>query len=280
MKRFLCMFGYCGISCIIFGVLFGAYFGDFPLAFLQNVMGVAPQDLPRLSLLPSEAANVAVLFDPIQNPMAFLVLSIGVGALHLIAGMAVKAWILCRRGKILDALFDIVAYWVLFAGIGTLFFNQRVGIILLSVGGGIVFLTAGRRKKGFFGKLLGGFLGLYSLINFASDLLSYSRILALGLAAGVISQVVNLLATMSNGFIGFILMILIFTVGHLLNLAINLLGTFVHTSRLQYIEFFGKFYEDGGTPFQPMAPSDRYIRDVSLETDTSPAAAAADMTRD
>ena len=88
MKRFLCMFGYCGISCIIFGVLFGAYFGDFPLAFLQNVMGVAPQDLPRLSLLPSEAANVAVLFDPIQNPMAFLVLSIGVGALHLIAGMA------------------------------------------------------------------------------------------------------------------------------------------------------------------------------------------------
>ena len=281
MKRFLLMFGYCGIGCIIFGVLFGAYFGDFPLAFMQNVMGIPADQLPRLSLLPSEAANIAILFDPLQNPMAFLILSLGFGALHLVAGMAVKAFILCRRGKVLDALFDIVAYWVLFAGIGVLFINQRIGIILLAVGAGTVVLTAGRHKKGIAGKAVGGLLGLYDLINYASDLLSYSRILALGLAAGVISQVINLLATLKGGgLIGFLLMIVVFTIGHLLNLAINLLGTFVHTSRLQYIEFFGKFYEDGGTPFRPMAPSDRYIKDVSLEADTSPTTISADMTRD
>ncbi|MBO5326880.1 MAG: hypothetical protein J6A84_02005 [Clostridia bacterium] len=113
-------------------------------------------------------------------------------------------------------------------------------------------------------KIAGGFLGLYDLINYASDLLSYSRILALGLAAGVIGQVVNILATLKGAsFIGILLMLVVFAVGHLLNLVINVLGTFVHTSRLQYIEFFNKFYEEGGTPFRPMAPSDRYTTELA-----------------
>ena len=281
MKRFLSMFGYCGISCTVFGILFGSYFGNFPLSFMENILGQTAAELPRLSLLPAEAANVAILFDPIQNPMAFLVISLGVGAVHLIAGMAVKAFILCREGKVLDALFDIVAYWVLFAGIGTVFLHQTAGFILLGVGAAVILLTAGRRKKGIFGKIAGGLLGLYDLINYASDLLSYSRILALGLAAGVIAQVVNILATMGGAsFFGFLLMIFAFTVGHLLNLVINILGTFVHTSRLQYIEFFNKFYEEGGTPFRPMMPSDRYTKDVSHEEDTSPATLSADMIQD
>ena len=89
-------------------------------------------------------------------------------------------------------------------------------------------------------------------------MLSYSRILALGLASAVIAQVINLIGTMNSGFIGFIIMILVFLFGHALNLAINLLGTFVHTSRLQYLEFFGKFYEDGGVPFKPEMPGDLY----------------------
>lgn len=281
MKRFLSMFGYCGISCTVFGVLFGSYFGNFPLSFMESVLGKTAEEMPRLSLLPSEAANIAILFDPIQNPMAFLVIALGIGALHLIAGMAVKAFILCREGKVLDAFCDIVAYWILFAGIGTFFLHQTVGLALLGTGVGLILLTAGRRKKGIVGKIVGGFLGLYDLINYASDLLSYSRILALGLAAGVIAQVVNILATMGGAsFFGFLLMIFAFTVGHLLNLAINILGTFVHTSRLQYIEFFNKFYEEGGTPFRPMMPSDRYTKDVSHEEDTSPATASADMTQD
>ena len=126
MKRFLLMFGYCGISCFIFGVLFGAYFGNFPLSFMENVLGTPVNQLPNLSLLPAEAANVALLFDPLLNPMGFLVVSLGAGALHLVGGMAVKAFLLCREGKPLDALFDIVAYWVLFAGLGLLAINGTV----------------------------------------------------------------------------------------------------------------------------------------------------------
>ncbi len=255
MKRFLLMFGYCGLSCIVCGILFGSYFGNFPLAFLQNFVGST--DTP---------AHVAVLFDPLMDPMAFLIVSLGIGAVHLIAGMAVQAYILCRRGKVLDALFDIGSYWLLFAGIGAFALGASAGLWLLLGGVLAILLTQGRAKKGIVGKLIGGFGGLYGLINYASDLLSYSRILALGLAAGVIGQVVNILATLKGGsFIGFILMVVIFCVGHLLNLVINVLGTFVHTSRLQYIEFFGKFYEDGGTPFKPIAVADRYSEDVTAE---------------
>ncbi len=264
MKRFLLMFGYCGISCLICGVLFGSYFGNFPLAFMENVLKLPPEKMPSLALLPSAEANVAILFDPIQNPMGFLVVSLAVGAVHLLGGMAVKAYILCREKKPLDALFDIGSYWLLFGGIGVVFFKKAVGIALIIGGVVAILATQGRGKKGVFGKVIGGFGGLYALINYASDLLSYSRILALGLAAGVIGQVVNLLATMKGAsVVGFLLMIVIFVVGHLLNLVINVLGTFVHTSRLQYIEFFGRFYEDGGTPFKPMTVSEKYATDVS-----------------
>jgi V/A-type H+-transporting ATPase subunit I len=271
MKRFLLMFGYCGISCILFGILFGSYFGNFPLAFMESVLKLTPEQMPNLSILPAEAANVAVLLDPLQNPMGFLLISLGMGALHLLAGMAVKACILCRKGKVIDALCDIVLYWVLFAGIGVFFLHRRTGIILLCVGVGGILLTHGRKKKGIAGKAVGGFLGLYELISFASDLLSYCRILALGLASAVIAQVVNIMATLKGAsFLGFLLMIVIFTIGHGLNLVINILGTFVHTARLQYIEFFNKFYEEGGTPFRPMAAAEKYTRDVSGEADTSP----------
>lgn len=266
MQRFLLMFGYCGLSCIVCGILFGSYFGNFPLAFLENFLGQAPADLPNWSLLPSEAANVAILFDPLQNPMGFLIVSLGIGAVHLLAGMAVQGYILCRRGQVLDALFDIGSYWLLFAGIATFALGLPAGVWLTLGGVLAILLTQGRSRKGIAGKLIGGFGGLYNLINFASDLLSYSRILALGLASAVVGQVVNILATLKGGsFIGFILMIVVFCVGHLLNLVINVLGTFVHTARLQYIEFFGKFYEDGGTPFRPIKTADRYSEDTTPE---------------
>ena len=270
MKRFLLMFGYCGLSCILFGILFGSYFGNFPIAFLESFLGLAPEQLPNLSLLPAEAANVAVLFDPLQNPMGFLIVSLGVGAVHLLGGMAVQGFLLCKKGKVLDAIFDIGSYWLLFAGIGALALGTDVGLWLTLGGVGAILLTQGRHKKGLFGKLIGGFGGLYSLINFASDLLSYSRILALGLASAVVGQVVNILATLKGaGVVGFILMIVVFCVGHLLNLVINVLGTFVHTARLQYIEFFGKFYEDGGTPFRPLSTPDRYSEDTTSEESES-----------
>ncbi|MBR2354250.1 MAG: V-type ATP synthase subunit I [Clostridia bacterium] len=262
MERFLKMFGYCGISCIVFGVLFGAYFGDLPLAIMKNMMNLTDAELPNLALLGSAAPNLAILFDPLQNPMGFLVVSLAIGAVHLIAGMAVRFVILCKEGHVWDAVFDIGAYWLLFAGVALIVLIPSVGIWVTVAAVALIVLTHGRAEKNIVMKLMKGLLGIYDLINYVSDLLSYSRILALGLAAGVIAQVVNILGTMGGAsIVGFIGLVVAFCVGHLLNIAINVLGTFVHTSRLQYIEFFNKFYEDGGVIFEPAVPSEKYTEE-------------------
>ena len=248
MRNFLAMFGWCGFSSIVWGVLFGSYFGDFPLAFMNN--------MTSLAVIPD---TLAVWFDPLQNPMNFLILSLAVGAVHLIAGMAVQFYTLCRDKRTLDALFDIGSWWVLFAGIALLAIASPAGKWVALAGVLLLVLTQGRAQKNPLMKLVKGVGSLYGLISYVSDLLCYSRILALGLASAVIAQVVNILATLGGPSIGgFIAMVAVFVFGHVLNLAINVLGTFVHTSRLQYIEFFGKFFVDGGRPFRPLAPTEDY----------------------
>jgi V/A-type H+-transporting ATPase subunit I len=247
MRRFLAMFGYCGISSIVWGLILGAYFGDLPKMFISKMLGLAPPE------------KVALWFDPIEDPMTFLVLSLAVGAVHLIGGMAVQFYLLCRAGKPLDALMDVGSWWVLFAGIALLVIKPDIGLWVLIAGLACIILTQGRHKKGILGKLFGGVGKLYDLVSYMSDLLSYSRILALGLASAVIAQVVNILGTLNGGtVVGYMMFILVFIIGHGLNLVINVLGTFVHTSRLQYIEFFNKFYVDGGRPFKPAMPADLY----------------------
>ena len=227
-------------------------------------MGIPEDQLPNLALMGATGANVAVWFDPLQNPMGFLIFSLAVGAVHLLAGMAVQFYVLCKDGHVLDAIFDIGAYWLLFAGIGLLFVIPSVALWITIAAVALIVLTHGRAEKNPVMKLLKGLLGLYDLINYVADLLSYSRILALGLAAGIIGQVVNILGTMGGPTVfGFIVLVVAFVIGHLLNLAINVLGTFVHTSRLQYIEFFGKFYEDGGRPFEPAVPSEKFSQQTN-----------------
>ena len=265
MKRSLKMFGYCGFSSIIFGVLFGAYFGDLPMAIMTNMMGIPESELPRLAILNTAGkANVAMLFDPIQEPMAFLIISLGIGAVHLVAGMAVQFYILCKDGHPVAALLDIGLYWVLFGGFALLFLMPDIGLWVTLGAALLIVLTHGRGEKSILMKFMKGLLGLYDLINYVADLLSYSRILALGLASAIIAQVINILGTMGGAsIIGFIAFVVALVLGHLLNLAINVLGTFVHTSRLQYIEFFGKFYEDGGVPFDPALPSERFSQETN-----------------
>ncbi len=247
MRRFLAMFGYCGISSIIWGVILGSYFGDLPKMFISKMLGLNPPD------------KVALWFDPLEDPMTFLVLSLAVGAVHLIGGMAVQFYLLCRAGKPLDALMDVGSWWVVFAGIALLVVKPDIGLWVLIAGLACIILTQGRHKKGIVGRLFGGVAKLYDLVSYMSDLLSYSRILALGLAAAVIAQVVNILGTLKGGtVVGYLMFIVVFLIGHGLNLVINVLGTFVHTSRLQYIEFFNKFYVDGGRPFKPALPAETY----------------------
>ena len=262
LKRMLNMFGYCGISCIVLGVVFGGWFGDMPYAIMTNFLGYESVEAAKAAAPIFNGLVVkGVAFNPLENPLLFLVISLVMGAIHLIAGMAVKFVLLCRKGEVFAAIFDIGSYWVLFAGLGLLVLDPLVGGIVAGVGALMIVATYGRAKKNIFMKFLTGLKGLYDLISYASDLLSYCRILALGLAAGVVGQVINLLATMGGPTPGgFILLVIVMLFGHALNMAINVLGAFVHTSRLQYLEFFGKFYEDGGTPFQPALPSEKYSR--------------------
>lgn len=264
MKRMLTMFGYCGIACTILGAVFGGWFGDLPYAIMTTYMGyesaeAAQAAAPFFNGVTLTLNGEPLSLNPLVNPIPFLIISLTMGLIHIVGGMAVKFYLLCREGKIFSAIFDIGSYWILFGGIGLLFVDSTVGLAVTIMGVLMIVLTQGRAKKNIFAKFIFGLKGLYDLISYASDLLSYSRILALGLAAGVMAQVFNLLATLGGPTVpGFIMMIVIMLVGHGLNMAINLLGAFVHACRLQYLEFFSKFYEDGGTPFEPALPSEKY----------------------
>ena len=272
MTRMLNMFAYCGIACTVCGFVFGGWFGDLPYALMTSFGGyesveAAKEAFPIFNGLVVTLGGSPVSLNPLDNPMAFLVISLVMGAIHLIAGMAVKFVLLCKQGEVFAAIFDIGSYWILFAGLGLIFVNPTVGWIVLGVGALMIVATYGRAQKNPIMRILMGFKGLYDLINYASDLLSYCRILALGLASAVMAQVFNLLATMGGPTpVGFVLLVAVLLIGHVLNIAINLLGAFVHTSRLQYLEFFGKFFEDGGVGFSPAEPSNEYS---TVEADTS-----------
>ena len=120
---------------------------------------------------------------------------------------------------------------------------------------------SGRRKKKKIGlRLALGAYDLYNITGWLSDVLSYSRLLALGLATGVIAQVINQMGSMmGKSVLGVIFFIVVFIVGHILNMAINILGAYVHTNRLQFVEYFGKFYEFVGKPCKPFMARTKYV---------------------
>lgn len=261
MQRMLYMFSYCGISAVVMGVVFGGWFGDLPTAIMQNVLHM-PIDTEVGHFFGS-----GLWFNPLDNPMGFLIFAIGLGFLHLIAGMAVKFFILCRDKKVFEAFSTVFPYWVLFAGILLMLKFKKPGLIVAGVGVALILLLNGYGIKNPIKRLIKGLGGLYGVVSYASDLLSYSRILALALVAAVIAKVVNMitLAGGSKNIGGIILMVVVLVIGHILNLALNVLGAFVHSSRLQYLEFFGKFYEDGGKPFEPVLPTEQYSESTENE---------------
>lgn len=242
------MFGICGIGCMIMGVLFGGYFGDMPLAIARAVNPEA--ELP---------STLAIVVDPVADPMTFLIIGLALGFVHLVAGQVIKFILVWKNESWVDAVCDYALFWVLYAGLGLLFLAPSVGKWVTISALAAIVLTGGRKEKNILMRIPKGFLALYGLVNFGSDVLSYSRILALALSGSVLAQVMNILGTMGSSPVAIAIgMLLCFLIGHLLNLALSALGSFVHTSRLQYIEFFGKFYEDGGRPFAPAVPSEKY----------------------
>ena len=276
MRRTFNMFGYCGIACVICGVIFGGWFGDMPYV-LMTLFGLyesteaAMAAVPFFNGLQVALGDTLYALNPLTDPMPFLAISLGVGAVHLITGMIVKFVLLCKDKQVFSAIFDVGSWLIAFAGLGVFFLHQTAGIAMVALGVLMIVCTAGRAAKGIIMKLLKGLLGLYDIINYAADLLSYSRILALGLASAVIAQVINMVGTVFGDIVGgfvdnavanillrCVILLAVSLIGHSVNMALNVLGSFVHTSRLQYLEFFGKFFEDGGEGFVPVADSDRY----------------------
>ncbi len=265
MRRTFNMFGYCGIACAVCGVIFGGWFGDMPYAIMVNLLGLyetteaAVTAVPFFNGLQLTLGDKLYALNPLTDPMPFLAISLGIGAVHLIAGMIVKFVLLCKDKQVFSAIFDIGSWLIIFAGMGVFFLHKIAGISMVALGVLMIICTAGRSAKNPVMKFFKGLLGLYDAINYAADLLSYSRILALGLASAVIAQVVNMVGTMFvSGVPGFLVLLAVSLIGHTVNMALNVLGSFVHTSRLQYLEFFGKFFEEGGEGFVPVADSDRY----------------------
>ena len=248
------MFFYCGISTTIWGALFGGWFGDIVPVFTRTFLG-------------KEVAVSPLWFNPLDDPMKLLILSLALGVVHIFIGMGIKAYMQIKEGKWLDAICDEGFWYVTIIGLiawlggGTISDSlTTVGMYMSIIGGAGLLLTGGRHNKGF-GKITGGLSNIYNITSYMSDILSYARLLALGLATGVIAQVVNTMGTLFGGGIGgLIALTIIFLFGHTLNLAINALGAFIHASRLQYVEFFGKFYEDGGEPFDPFRRKTKYIK--------------------
>lgn len=238
----------CGISTVIWGALYGSWFGDIVTVFSRTFFGLE--------------VTVPKLVDPLQQPMTIMIMSFIFGAIHLFVGMGIKAYLCLRRGDWQGAVFDIGLWYLVLIGLPLMLLGgvlAQTGKWMAIIGAIGLVLTQGRHKPNIIGKITSGVMSLYDITGYFSDVLSYSRILALGLATGVIASVVNILSTLPGAnIIGAVLFVVIFIFGHLLNLAINALGSYVHTSRLQYVEFFGKFYEGGGRPFTPFKPETKY----------------------
>lgn len=266
MQKMIKMFFWCGLSTTFWGFMFGGFFGD-AIAVVSN------------TFFGGGAALQPLWFNPIDDPIRLLVFSFALGIIHLFTGLGLQFYQYAREHKIKDAIYDVV-FWYMFVGGGIVYlltmemvtsmmglsFTLSAGVgtvaavVALLGAAGVVF-TGGRESRSPVKRFLKGCYSAYNVTGYLSDILSYSRLLALGLATGVIAQVFNQMGSMAGGgVVGAIVFILVFIVGHSLNLGINLLGAYVHTNRLQFVEFFGKFYEGGGRAFAPFAAHTKYYK--------------------
>lgn len=265
-KNTMRLFLYCGISTMFWGIVFSSYFGDalniITETFFGREIGIPP-----------------LWFSPLEEPMRMLMFSLAVGVVHLFSGLAAKLYALLKARQFKDALYDVV-FWYLLVGGGIVFLLSTsvfieiaqldfilpsavgtAGAVAAGIGAVGIVLTGGRESKNPVKRLLKGAYALYNVTGYLSDILSYSRLLALGLATGVIASVVNQMGAMGGkGPVGIILFILVFLIGQAINFGIELLGAYVHTNRLQFVEFFGKFYDGGGEKFKPFAVHTKFFK--------------------
>ncbi len=241
---------WCGISTFIMGLFTGGFFGDF---IIQLAQLINPAFNPDANPVTRYMAHP--LISPLNDTIMILIGCMGLGLVHIITGMAISVVIKARRKQYMSILWNEVTWWIVFAGIALMLL--KVTNIVLYIGLAMIVVGAGWDAKGIGGKIIAVFVSLYNNVTgYFGDILSYSRLMALMLAGSVIAQVFNTLGTIPGNVIAFII---ISMVGNALNFALNLLGCYVHDLRLQCLEFFGKFYEDGGKPFRPMEINTKFV---------------------
>lgn len=242
MHNFFALLGLCGVSTFIMGALTGGFFGDF-----------IPQ---LLKLINPESTFVwfwPTLFTPLEDTMMILVGAMALGFVQILVGMAISFVKKLRRGQVMDAIWEEVTWWVVFAGLALAILGVTNLVIIL---GGVMVVAGPILTEKGFGKITGIFGSLYNHVTgYFGDILSYSRLMALMLAGSVIAQVFNTLGAIPGNVVIFIIISML---GNALNFALNLLGCYVHDLRLQCLEYFNKFYEDGGKPFRPMKLDTNY----------------------
>ena len=265
MKRMILMFAICGISGIIFGLVFGGVFA-----------------IPAISTFITE--DSAIFFNPLDDPIRMLIMSIGLGVVHLLVGYTLKSIGTWREGfrenkkaKIrvfFDGLFDSLFMYTLFGGVAAFalpmvlgdvnFPFSTVALILFVVTLVGIVLTGGRRAPKLGGKIAGGFGGIYKLINVFSDVLSYARLFGLAIASGAIAMAFNQIGSLLFDFpiVGYALGGIALVLLHTFNFLLSALAAYVHNIRLQYVEFFGKFYNGNGRFFMPLGENTKFVRFV------------------
>ena len=235
------LLGLCGLSTFIVGALTGGFFGDFLTQLVAIVSPGTVFALPKL-------------FDPLDDLTMILIGSMALGLVQIITGMAISLIEKCKRKKFLDAFFEEITWWIVFLGIALAVLKK--GTAVLYLGCALVLLGPIVQGKGW-GKLTGVFGSIYNHVTgYFGDILSYTRLMALMLAGSVIAQVFNMLAAMPGNVIAFLIISML---GNAMNFGLNLLGCYVHDLRLQCLEFFNKFYVDGGKPFRPMTLDTEYV---------------------
>ncbi|MBU1291170.1 V-type ATP synthase subunit I [bacterium] len=260
VKKFFGLFFLCGISTFIMGVIMGSWMGDTLNYLPKNILFIKTFLIDTISLL-----------DPIKNPMPLLLISLSLGVIQIYTGFIIKFITNVKENRIKTGLMDQGSWLLLISGIllsiiaNTISSLSGFSIItkyIIWAGLLSIVITQGRSNKNIILKAAGGVLSLYNIIGYFSDILSYSRLFALGLSTAVLAVVVNNFVMLFKDlpFIGIIVATSVFIIGHLFNMVISGMGAFIHSTRLQYVEYFTKFYEGGGTSFKPFKVITKYIQ--------------------
>lgn len=237
-------FYYLSYATIFWGLVFGSFLG-----------GIIP---------------IPGLMNPATQYNELLVISIIFGIVHLFFALGIKAYLLIRDGQPLAALFDVGFWYMALTGgivyiIGIVMtippILKTIGFAVMVIGMVGIILTGGREANSIGGKAAGGLYSLYGISSYVGDFVSYSRLMALGLSGGFIASAINMMVDMlvGKGIIGILFGIVVFLVGQAFNIFLSLLGAYVHTIRLTYVEFFGKFYSGGGKEFKQFRNKPKYI---------------------